>query len=445
MRWIEVVRYFEHEHWAVLTIVLLIGMLNFALGFALAMWFRGLLVLPGPIWLSYAPEGSGSAESPDSESAITSLVSAPPADAKAVVASAPCEAIPAEWTERLEENGIRPASCFEAVLWIGHLELPLYREQLVLHDQQFRSGESEELPLEALRQVNEDWTRQVSNWVTTLLSQDVDSPHAEQRDRLEEMLLDHSFQIQSVTEEITAIHEGPDRPGKRQGLLLEVGKLFDAINTLRDGLDNTLAELLRNEQRIDTIPDSEHTDMHSETYSRLGLETIFDMWWSNDPDRIRLVSGVLVDVDRVAKLNERLGTHGTDRTLASLGRLLKGLVRQERGFDRVARICGQSYLLFLGDTANTNAVSGAERFRHTVEAASFQVGEESLQLTISCAVAELGKQALPQFFQRLREALKEAKKAGRNRTSVCEGATAKVVELPQYKVRGRVIDVNEPR
>jgi diguanylate cyclase (GGDEF)-like protein len=429
----------------VLAIVLLIGVLNFVLGFALAMWFQGSLVLPGPIWLSFAPKGGGHPELPIDAATVADVAGVPSSEAESAGTDTASDAIPAEWIEVLEENEIQPESSFESLLWIGHLELPPYREQLILLDQQFRGGESEPLPLEALRETNEEWIRKVSRWVSALLSEDVDGAHGELRDRLEEMLLDQSFQIQSITDEIAAIHEGPDRPGKRQTLLLEVGKLFDAIDSLRDGLESTLSELLRDEHRVDTIPESQRMDTHSGTYSRLGLETIFDTWWCKDPDRIRLVSGVLVDVDRVAKLNERLGTRGTDQTLAAVGRLLKGLVRQERGFDRVARLCGQSYLLFLGDTADTNAVSGAERFRHTVEAASFQVAEESLQLTISCAVAEVGKrETVPEFFQRLKMALKEAKNAGRNRTSICEDATAKVVELPQYKVRGRVIDVNEP-
>ena len=131
--------------------------------------------------------------------------------------------------------------------------------------------------------------------------------------------------------------------------------------------------------------------------------------------------------------------------LAALGRLLKTLVRQNRGFDRVGRCSGQSFLLFLGDTSARNALSGAERIRQSVEATSFRVGEAVVELTASYGVAELGKSETPaEFLKRLKQLVAEAKRAGRNRTCLDEGQGPQVLELPQYKVQGRVIDIASP-
>ena len=89
-----------------------------------------------------------------------------------------------------------------------------------------------------------------------------------------------------------------------------------------------------------------------------------------------------------------------------------------------------------------NATSGAERVRQTIEATSFKIDGENVELTASCAVAEMGKtESLTDFFQRLQTALALAKKAGRNRTCADEGNGPNVVELSQYRVKGRVIDV----
>ncbi|MFV1963926.1 MAG: GGDEF domain-containing protein [Pirellulaceae bacterium] len=432
-------------------IILAIGVVNFAIGLALAMWLQGALVLPGPIWSWYGrsarPEvlsGTPAATAPPEEAAAKALsqaASLKEASEPESVGASPCE-VPGEWATMFAGEGLQPATLLEALLWVARLELPSYREQLVLGDQCFQASQDAELPRDQLRDANETWSRKLSNWAATLASKKDDTSHPELRKQLEELLLDQSYQIKSVSDRIDSIRERSDRPGRRQSLLVETCSLFDAVNSLRDALDSALAQLLRTESRLGTLPESLHAESNSETYSRLGLDVLFDQWWSNDPDRVRLVSCVLVDVDRVAKLNERLGARGGDNTIAAFGTLLRELVRQERGFDHVARFCGQSYLLFLGDTAGTNAVSGAERIRQTIEAASFQIGEESIELTVSCAVAEIGRQeTLPEFFARLKKALKEAKKAGRNRTGVSERNTTKVVQLPQYKVKGRVIEV----
>jgi diguanylate cyclase (GGDEF)-like protein len=174
----------------------------------------------------------------------------------------------------------------------------------------------------------------------------------------------------------------------------------------------------------------------------LGLEILFDQWWADDPDRSRLLSCVLVDMDRVAKLNERFGASGGDNTIAACGKLLKELVRQERGVDRVARFSGQSFMLFLGDTDESNAVGGAERIRQTVEATSFEIDQERLEVTVSCAAAEIGSdETLAGFLQRLQNAIKEAKKAGRNQTALTKGKTIELVEPPTFRVTGRTIEI----
>jgi diguanylate cyclase (GGDEF)-like protein len=235
------------------------------------------------------------------------------------------------------------------------------------------------------------------------------------------------------------------QPENREGILRELGGLFDLANSFRDRVDAMLATFLREEGRLHALPEHELNDPACETLNRLGLESLFAERLGNDPQSVPLISAMLLDIDRVSKLNQQWGPSAGDKTIAAFGRWLKSLVRQQRGFDRVSRFTGQSFLLFCGDTAASGAVHSAERIRQSIEAASFRIGQENVELTASSAVAEISaREPLPAFYERLNRTLAEAKKAGRNRTSVDEGDGPRVVGLSQYQVKGHVIEVADP-
>jgi len=143
----------------------------------------------------------------------------------------------------------------------------------------------------------------------------------------------------------------------------------------------------------------------------------------------------VVDVDRFAELNARRGARWGDAVLAQFGRLVDSMLRKERGFDRAARLSGQRFAVFFGDTGPRGANSGVERIRQTIEQTTFQLEDEDERLTASCAVTEIQDgDTSGALLQRLQQALRCAKQAGRNTTAIDEGQGPEIVSPPEFKV-----------
>ncbi|HQR18289.1 MAG TPA: diguanylate cyclase [Gemmatimonadales bacterium] len=77
---------------------------------------------------------------------------------------------------------------------------------------------------------------------------------------------------------------------------------------------------------------------------------------------------ILLDVDQLRNLNERLGTEGGDRVLAELGRLLQ---RELRAPDFVSRYGGDEFALILPETDLAGARRSVTRVRERILAAPF--------------------------------------------------------------------------
>jgi two-component system cell cycle response regulator len=77
---------------------------------------------------------------------------------------------------------------------------------------------------------------------------------------------------------------------------------------------------------------------------------------------------ILLDVDQLRNLNERLGTEGGDRVLAELGRLLQ---RELRAPDFVSRYGGDEFALILPETDLEGARRSVARVRECILAAPF--------------------------------------------------------------------------
>src|SRR6185436_10148094 len=145
-------------------------------------------------------------------------------------------------------------------------------------------------------------------------------------------------------------------------------------------------------------------------------------WWHDDPQRSRLVSVILIDIDRFARLNQRLGTRTGDHAIAAIGRLCDEVIRKDGGCERLALVGGDSLLIVLGDTGPHQALTVAERLRQTVEAATFDNQGVEFELTLSGGVIEVGRaENVREMLARASAALKFAKRAGRNRCAIDEG------------------------
>ena len=133
-----------------------------------------------------------------------------------------------------------------------------------------------------------------------------------------------------------------------------------------------------------------------------------------------------------------------DHTIAALTRLFAEIFRRDRGTDRLVRLSGQSLLVFFGDTGPHQALSALERARQTIEATTWDDHGTEFELTISAGISEVRKNdTLAGVLDRLAETVKFAKLAGRNRAAIDEGEGPKLLDPPQFTVKGRVVAVGE--
>ncbi len=346
-----------------------------------------------------------------------------------------------EWLAILQQAKIDPQSTVESVLWLVYLELPILRACVLPVDKSWWCPESREFLADHLSEEGTTWLGRLEQWAAVL------SKHKDEGEiltpltgRFEELLLDQHFQAKTAQDSL--LDRGENAEQSPTEVARELAAIFNSFDKVRDFVSEELSHLLRDDNRLELIDDLRQQDVASGALSRLGLEVVARDWWQEDAERQRLVSCVLVDVDRTARLNETLGADATDRVLPAFGEVMLDFVRKDRGFDRVIRYDGQAFLLFLGDTALSNATSGAERIRQTLEVSTFQVGEEAVDVTASFAVVEARRdESLPELLARLRRSVGEAKNAGRNRTFVDNGGGPAPVKLPQYQVERREIRV----
>jgi len=123
------------------------------------------------------------------------------------------------------------------------------------------------------------------------------------------------------------------------------------------------------------------------------------------------LSVILVDLDRFQKINEDSGRTAGDRILQEVGRIL---LRAVRTYDWVGRYGGGEFLVILPGSDGPAATSRGEQLRQAIESAYRQSGEDSATVTASFGVAAGSPTSFAQLLESAGEALRQAKRQGRN-------------------------------
>ncbi len=129
------------------------------------------------------------------------------------------------------------------------------------------------------------------------------------------------------------------------------------------------------------------------------------------------LSLILIDLDFFKKVNDTYGHPAGDYCLVEISKLLKDSVK--RGNDEVARLGGEEFGIFLGDTDNEGANVVAENIRKKVEAVVFKFESYDFKITASMGIRtispDMGKNIKMQnVISEADKALYEAKHSGRN-------------------------------
>lgn len=194
-------------------------------------------------------------------------------------------------------------------------------------------------------------------------------------------------------------------------------------------------KLLRETKRLLHIADRRETELHRDK-SRLGeLTATLAFRAEHDPLTGAYNKGkitelaqralterefclLLLDIDFFKRINDEHGHPAGDAVLRQLVTLARGVLREG---DRLGRFGGEEFAVLLDEVSLLQCRKFAERLRHAVEAAAFDLGDARLHITVSIGATLCRRdEGFPAVYQRADAALYAAKRGGRNRVVVAE-------------------------
>jgi len=421
--------------------VLIVASINLSLGFALALFLDRRL--------RFAPRLVEQLIQSDARATLAQQMAlskqSQPAESIDIRETSPEDAfsldqLPAEWLEILKKITEEPRDLIEACAQVLKLEVGEYRRELIDLDSRHRNEPDD---LVSAAEIASKAVALTANWRERSIEVD---------QYLQDHLVDNSengalvAQLKSAIEEQQASTETIEL-SEVEKLPENLHALLKSVHKLRDVFHPVVDQIFRGQDRLESLPEQMLYDVETEMYNRSGLEVLLTRWRRCTAGS-RLLSMLMIDLDQFNSLNLEIGAAKADRVLSALAHLLNDLRRQQRGFDRPARVSGSQFVIFLGDTGPRNAISASERMRQTIASATFEMTclndtTISLEPRVTCGVTEVGTHdTMEDIYERLTGAIQFGKSEGGNCTIIDEGNGPTGVDPPNYPSRGRIVTVD---
>lgn len=426
----------------VIVAVIVVGVFNLVLGFAVAViWdqpsFRALIGLPPRIRFDRNSADNQEDAQPD---------------------SAPAWLMTNQWRNILERLTVQTEDPAEAAWWVTLDIIENQRQSLVpllAHDRSWQLDHAQD-GLEQWHDTQRQGRvelRGVANTVERAGLAEI--PHTNHLYTALQDYLGHAAADDSTQEASPVEDQQVDTPDVGAAetsdgehfvdaalILSEMHRELDTLHAMRDQTLEWLSRDAIDKSKFDNIPGKLRIDFATKLYNRAGLEYVVRQFYA-DTSGDEIASLMVCDVDDCGSLNEQWGVVTTDLVLAQLARELDGSIRKERGFDRVARLGGQTLAMFLGYTDLDGAARFADRWRLRVANTEFQWGESTVSLTISLAIARFDfHRTLAENLDVATRGLAAAREEGRNLGKRIEGDEITTIETdePAPETRSVVIE-----
>jgi len=199
-----------------------------------------------------------------------------------------------------------------------------------------------------------------------------------------------------------------------QRLHLTTRQQFVALRQAEETNQQLVAEIDRRKLLEQELQHQAITDPLTGLFNRRHFESQFEREVLRARRSSSHICLCMIDLDHFKAINDNHGHEAGDMVLQRVADLLRGSVRRT---DVAGRIGGEEFLLLLPDTSLEGARIIVERLRVTLAQRVIRVGDKSLSVTGTFALAEIDVEHdnLPGVLRRVDQALYQGKEEGRDR------------------------------
>jgi diguanylate cyclase (GGDEF)-like protein len=164
------------------------------------------------------------------------------------------------------------------------------------------------------------------------------------------------------------------------------------------------------------------TDELTGIYNRSFLEDSIKERLNNQSINLRVMSMLMMDLDKIHGINDRYGIKAGDLVIIAAAEIINSCMREG---DIPARLSGDEFAILLPDTDREDAVKIAEKIRENIEKRQIEVpAKDNEKITISTrtsigiALSPVHAKTAEELMEASDTALRKAKELGRNRVEV---------------------------
>jgi len=412
--------------------VLLVGLLNVCLGFAVALYLgRRNRDLVRENFLSALPGVADDIETADGEPSAPADAEAPaPADEETVK---PDPEQPAPVSEATSASDVRAVETVDEVLGgVRDFRARLDEAEWTAGGSPARLAPPDRQTwLGSLLEATEDYAKHrnalESDFQAALKEADADL----ERDPLWSAWMRQAEQIRGISEGAEQLAAEPEEEQGWEEMGERTSELLATTNDLNDLLEHA-SKILR------ALPGSSAPQAGGSDEPG-GVEAILEQWAEARPDPDAFPCIALLDVDRVEQVNQRYGRGVTDHVLDAIWKLVQG---GKRHGATARKVDPQRFALLFSNPDARRAANIVERLRQTIAKMHFVHGEHETRVSVSCGLsAPTPGEEMEDLIARAQAALDEAKRYGRDRTFLHRGDFPAPVVPPTLSIEDTRVSV----
>lgn len=246
-------------------------------------------------------------------------------------------------------------------------------------------------------------------------------------------------EMETIDEELGRLEALEDAALAKQTLHALLSRCADQCFAIRDRLESARCELLFDCGLHDQLSPEELLSSHKGVLNRIGIELKIRQWREKETSRTRPYSLAVIGVDNMPELNDTLGILTADIVLGHVADLTLEAIRSD---DCLGHYAGSRYLLFFPETGPATATNYLEHMRQSLEAMRFEHEGTTISVTASCGLVEGDPDdAIDALAISAMETMETARGEGGNRTMVLEKGEPTSITPPDFGAESKTIAV----